>query len=633
MKNLFYIKFFLLLPLLHICQTGPAGVLTSANNVLWLKADVETFSDGGVTPSVNGGLVEQWNDQSGNGINAIEVNGTNQPTLVTAIFNNQPVLRFDGTNDRILASGVTTSSSVATVFVVTKYTSLGSSNPGIAQGSPVGQAFSTTANNKSIGIWINSANSIVWGRGVQTNNTQCNISQVTVVNPNTGYIIANRYNGAGTINQYVSNAAAGNVAYNSTLKSWTEFGIGRQGAETLNGDIAEVIVYNASVNHAQRHIIDNYLSSKYNLPLSSNDFYAGDTPGNGDYDFEVAGVGQDASGGNNSAASSISGGLDITQNVAFGNGEYLLYGHQTGTNTVDFVDIGGMSAGPNRARWSRIWYLDWTHVGGTNESVNLTFDYTDVGTGGLPVAPLSNYKLLYRAGLAGAWTEVMNASSIVGDRVSFNGLVWNTQGDGYYTIGTLDHTQSPLPITLLNFNAKNITEGALINWSTAQEKNSSHFELEKSENGIDFVNLAKINSKAFNGNSSAQIDYEFIDLNQTSDVNYYRLKQVDFDGTYSFSQIVSLLKQKEKNAITFSIYPNPNHGEFKVDIHGIENNHRVNLFLHDLQGKLIYSNSFLIQKANSGHFNIIPENKLENGIYLCTLKVEEISFQIKVVVN
>ncbi|MBK7819368.1 MAG: hypothetical protein IPJ60_18890 [Sphingobacteriaceae bacterium] len=126
-----------------------------------------------------------------------------------------------------------------------------------------------------------------------------------------------------------------------------------------------------------------------------------------------------------------------------GNGEYLIYGHTAATNSLNTADVAGMSAGPNQARWERIWYLDWTHVGGSVETVNLTFNYSDGGTGGSPAAPLTNYKLLYRAASSGAWTEVMNASSITGDRVTFNAVPY-TQGDGYYTIGSLDYVNSPL---------------------------------------------------------------------------------------------------------------------------------------------------------------------------------------------
>jgi hypothetical protein len=50
-------------------QTGPAGVETSTDNVLWLKADQGTFNNAGTTPSTAGGAIQQWNDQSGNGIN------------------------------------------------------------------------------------------------------------------------------------------------------------------------------------------------------------------------------------------------------------------------------------------------------------------------------------------------------------------------------------------------------------------------------------------------------------------------------------------------------------------------------------------------------------------------------------
>src|SRR5690606_10594300 len=89
--------------------------------------------------------------------------------------------------------------------------------------------------------------------------------------------------------------AAGSVTYDGTLKDWSQFGIGRQAGESWNGDIAEVIVFTTELNAAQRIIIDNYLAAKYGFTLGANDIYTMDNPGNGNYDYEVAGIGRSGS--------------------------------------------------------------------------------------------------------------------------------------------------------------------------------------------------------------------------------------------------------------------------------------------------------------------------------------------------
>jgi hypothetical protein len=142
-------------------------------------------------------------------------------------------------------------------------------------------------------MWVSSAGgNAVWGRGVQSNNTLRDISQVTGTSVNTFYSFLNLYDGTTTISQYVNNGLSGSVTYNGTLRAWSDFGIGRQATESWNGDIAEVIAYNQAVNSAQRIIVNNYLSAKYNLPLSANNVYTMDDPGSGNYDHEVAGIGR-----------------------------------------------------------------------------------------------------------------------------------------------------------------------------------------------------------------------------------------------------------------------------------------------------------------------------------------------------
>ena len=117
-----------------------------------------------------------------------------------------------------------------------------------------------------------------------------------------------------------------------------------------------------------------------------------------------------------------------------------------------------------------------------------------------------------------------------------------------------------------------------------------------------------------------------------SNISYYRLKQVDKDNTFAYSGIISVNYIKAKN-IKFVIYPNPNKGEFTADITGIENNHEIQISLRDEKGKLVYSSNFFIQEQSSSKLSIVPETKLANGLYICTLTIEGIEYNVKVIVN
>ncbi|MFK7807425.1 MAG: T9SS type A sorting domain-containing protein [Saprospiraceae bacterium] len=94
-----------------------------------------------------------------------------------------------------------------------------------------------------------------------------------------------------------------------------------------------------------------------------------------------------------------------------------------------------------------------------------------------------------------------------------------------------------LPIELLYFSAKRVHNVTTLNWATLSESNNSHFVLEKSLDGKEFFVLEVVEGA---GNSFERIDYKFNDDRPEASIIYYRLKQVDFDGAYSYSKAVAI---------------------------------------------------------------------------------------------
>ena len=99
------------------------------------------------------------------------------------------------------------------------------------------------------------------------------------------------------------------------------------------------------------------------------------------------------------------------------------------------------------------------------------------------------------------------------------------------------YSPSALPVRLLSFSLSLAETGIDINWITGSEKNSSHFEIQKSENGYDFHTIASIKAA---GNSFSEIKDKYLDNNIRSNLNYYRLIQFDLDGQYETFKILSL---------------------------------------------------------------------------------------------
>ncbi|MCE7043331.1 T9SS type A sorting domain-containing protein [Dyadobacter sp. CY312] len=114
--------------------------------------------------------------------------------------------------------------------------------------------------------------------------------------------------------------------------------------------------------------------------------------------------------------------------------------------------------------------------------------------------------------------------------------------------------ETSLPVTLTSFKvSKEGTSLAQLNWTTTQEANSSHFEIERSGNASDWQVLGR---KESSKNSSQLVNYNFTDVTPISGMNYYRLKMVDLDGTFAHSRVESInFGEYADRAIT--VFPNP----------------------------------------------------------------------------
>ena len=223
--------------------------------------------------------------------------------------------------------------------------------------------------------------------------------------------------------------------------------------------MGDVIVFQQVLNELQRILVDNYLSSKYNIPLAiaANDHYDGDTLVNGDFDRKVAGIGQF---GGNQHIQAFSDGMGVANRTFLNeNGDWLLLGHRTATNDNTTTDIPttGDWDGVDDVRWVRHWYIDVTDPSLNNGTVDIIFDFSEGGMNGgsLPNIPVSNYRLLKRAGTTGQFNDITTLSGatvvVVGDQVQFQG-VNVTQLGSNFTLGSINGSVSPTAITLQSAN-------------------------------------------------------------------------------------------------------------------------------------------------------------------------------------
>ncbi|MDF3029274.1 MAG: hypothetical protein K0S23_3581 [Fluviicola sp.] len=586
-------------------QSGPAGVGTSATNVLWLKADA------GTSTSTNGSPIASWNDQSGNGVVLGQSNTSQQPLFVSSLMNGLPAIEFDnnngtGQNDFFSApdNPIFDNTSGYSFFTVTRMKGFGNAQSIISKRVNFG-------NEEAFMIFFYSANELT----IDIDNDNNRFSSNTANNINTNKIYDVFYDGTLTSTQrtsiydeeqlLITSAESSSIIpdKNSQLTvGATHVGDPR----SFNGYISEIIMYRTKVNDAQRIIINNHLSAKYDIALSSNDFYAGDNPANGNYDRNISGVGRDASGGSNPQFDpSTCAGMGIQSVSGLDNTDYILAGHASPANSEVTTDVVGIS-GTNVSRWQRIWYIDITNTG-TATTANLTFDMSDAGMAGVNLGVTSNYILVYRSGQTGFWTEIAAASSIAGDQIVFSNQ--SLTQDGYYTLATKDFTVSPLPVELVYFDAALTNGQVALTWQTASEFNSSYFDVLRSD---DAKNWSSIGTVAAGGTSQTSLDYSLLDQSPLPGVSYYRLKQVDSNGSFDLSEIQSVNNSRKVNQV--KIYPNP---ADKGLVTVASDEPITDLIVFNALGKVVFE-----KKLDSDDTYLLDTQSFESGMYWINLNGE-----------
>lgn len=175
----------------------------------------------------------------------------------------------------------------------------------------------------------------------------------------------------------------------------------------------------------------------------------------------------------------------------------------------------------------------------------------------------------------------------------------------------------PLPISLLFFNAKPNGKAVDISWATASETNNHYFTIEHSEKGVNFSQVATMDGA---GNSTTQKNYSSVDNEPYNNVSYYRLKQTDFNGKFTYSNVVIANMQDN---IVISIFPNPTSGIFYIasSIFTVST-----LEIYNVLGEKLYS-----AKINSEKTEIDVSNQ-PKGIYFCKVLLDDGRIEVQKVV-
>ncbi|MEZ4722547.1 MAG: hypothetical protein R2813_11800 [Flavobacteriales bacterium] len=533
---------------LALGHTGPGGVgLSDGTDALelWLRADAEAYSDAGTTLATHGVGVRQWNDQSGNGRDATQATSGNRPLYHLNAANGYPGLRFTGNlfiDGPALGIGSTSSYTYLMALRDTT-TSLG----GINDGSGHFILDRTTATNNLVSLKPITGSVYAFQKRNDAGGGLGGPSTTTNINTNSK-VIEMRRNYNTNYQIYYNNSLQGTLAESDGATTPPNPRIGRH-ATTANGGIRgyiyEFIIYSEAINAAQTIIVNNYLAAKYGFALTANDLYDEDASG---YDHEVAGIGQ-ASDGTNHTDAQGTGAVRINTPNGLGNSEFLIWGHDNGA--MSSYGVTDLPAGI-QARLARDWAASETGEVGT---VTISFDLSSV-FGSITTSDLR--LLIDDDGVyASGATATAGATSLGGGVYQWTGI--DIDNNQHFTVGSINSTQTPLPVELISFSAIVSDSNAVdLTWTTASEVNNDYFTIERSFDEETWVAIERVPAS---GNSRTYIEYETVDRNPVIGLSFYRLKQTDLDGKFSYSEIRKVLMYEQTiNDGSLAIIPNPTAG-------------------------------------------------------------------------
>jgi hypothetical protein len=287
---------------------------------------------------------------------------------------------------------------------------------------------------------------------------------------------------------------------------------------------------------------------------------------------------------------------NIFQNLSTG-GSGLQYAIQKSAAGTTWTETNNYLEASTIGNWegaTKTTFANWQGVSGTNDKSSTI---TIASTGVVPAATSSDVQ-----------NTGFDMDAIVPTDIDGNARHATTPYMGAY------EALVALPIKLLNFTAKAVAKLVEIRWTTVTEINNDYFTVERSADGIKFKSIAV---KKGAGNSSSRLNYMDTDIRPLKGVSYYRLKQTDFDGKFSYSHIVAV-KFSELNELKVS--PNPTEHDVNLSFFSPGSNHYT-FKIFDDKGSLVKSESYIT--AEGMNTLTVDLSRLNRGLYFIFLSSTE----------
>jgi hypothetical protein len=570
-------------------QTGGTLYLTASNNAIGTLNVAGDFSQSGGsfcsglgnnnTASVN--VVGSWNLSGGTF--AVAGGGSAGTNIV---FNQPGIQNFNATGSIFTGNINYTVNSGTTL-------NLGS---GILSGS------GSFTLNSGAGLMINSA------LGISASGATGNI-QVTgtrTFSSGANYI----FNGSTT--QITGNglpSTINNLTINNSYGVTLSGNVTVSGILTFDNGIITTGSYEVKTSNTSPTAIIGYSSSKYvagylRRTVSANGSY--DFPVGTALNYELVNVTLSSMTGFTEILSYFTNGIPVTAASPLSGISV------DGTSITEMLDYGFWTLTPNSSMTGGTYSVTLNSKGHTN-----------------PAGDANAYTVLKRENASMPWQSLGTHNNSTQSESNGVAVATRTGLTSFSQFGIGKGT-GPLPIELVYFNIR--PEGSIVKclWQTASEVNNDFFIIERSLDGINFTSIGKIDGA---GNSSSTLSYSFNDESPSKGISFYRLKQTDYDGRFTYSKIksvtFSVLKPGETLTIS-SVAPNPFRENFSVS-YSIEQDAEVDIVIMNANEQPVYSEKYSAEKGNN-RFYFSEGYNLPNGIYFIRISSED-KVQIKKIIK
>jgi hypothetical protein len=254
----------------------------------------------------------------------------------------------------------------------------------------------------------------------------------------------------------------------------------------------------------------------------------------------------------------------------------------------------------------------WTFTA-MNSFAGGTYDVSLNCNGFNNVNDYTKLHILQRTNSGSAWTTngthtagTGSNSQPVANRIAMTSL-------GHFGVGS---GVNPLPIELISFDGRRIQDVVRLEWKTASEFNNDFFTPERSADGINFTAIGRVNGA---GSSTTVRDYSFTDIKPLTQTSFYRLKQTDFDGRSSYSDIITIksgpVRNTDKPIQISKIYPSPFTDQFRVIYHCNTDDQVLMISVSGMGGRKVFERQVPVVSGEN-EFVFDEGHALQKGNYI-----------------